>query len=70
MFPACRPAGAPQTIEALRDFVQRATGQSLIGVVTDLLSLTLIGGGQPSRYRLLSGQHREPLRPRSRQGPF
>lgn len=47
MFPACRPAGAPKTIEALRDFVQRATGQSLIGVVTDLLSLTLVGGGQP-----------------------
>lgn len=47
MFPDCRPAGAPQTIDALCDFVQRATDQSLIGAVTDLLSLTLIGGGQP-----------------------
>lgn len=43
MFPACRPAGALQTIDALCDFVQRATGHSLIGLVTDLLSLTLIG---------------------------
>lgn len=47
MFPACRPTVALQMIEPLCGFVQRATGQSLTGVVTDLLSRTLIGGRQP-----------------------
>lgn len=47
MFPACRLSVALQMIAPLCDFVQRATGQSLTGVVIDLLSPTLIGARQP-----------------------
>lgn len=44
MFPACSATGALHMIELLCDFVERPTGQSLTGIVTDLLSRTLIGG--------------------------